>query len=163
MYSIETITTLNQNAQSQHFKAAYKRAMINFPDGFTMDAYGNIVRRTSGFVVAGITYCNLEELVVAGFRTIYGTVLDVSEIEWCFGYWKEAGHEYFEISYIFEEEFDAKEFARNFQQKAIYDFAAGKSIYLEVNAKLEQAAKQIDARTKSFTYVGSVIARTGNV
>ena len=52
MRDIQTIKNINAESQAKHFIARLNQLKEFKPDGFTMDLYGNEVKRNSGFVVA---------------------------------------------------------------------------------------------------------------
>lgn len=114
-------------AQTAGFKARFTRAMQLRPNGFTMDAQGNVRDYERGYAVAVSTYTDVDDLIFNNPNVIASG--NASSVH--FGYWKSPqGQTYIERTDILDYQNDALEYAWQHGQMAIYDFAAKQNIYL---------------------------------
>jgi hypothetical protein len=127
-----TLTEANQLVLAFQFE----RARITNPSGFTMDLYGDLISPKHGYAVA------LTPESFASVGDALSTLASMQE-EWGFrnlhlGYWKDNGQEYIDVVMVTRSGEMARSLAFKMDQKAYYDFSAGKSVL--VTAFEEMAA-----------------------
>ena len=127
MRDLQTIRNINADSQAKHFIARLNQLKEFKPDGFTMDLYGNEVKRNSGFVVAfqEVNQDTLELIIKQSF-------LDNNQDKRFVGGWVDAetGKFYLDWVTITEDIDNAFNIAKRNNQLAIYDFGKKEVIYL---------------------------------
>ena len=127
MRDLHEIIIANRDAQIAGFKARFRRAQELLPNGFTLDAFGHIVNKDSGYAVALKSFDSLDALLAA-YKC---DLANPDNVNFFFGYWKdETGKEFFEASVIFAVRDTAIRVAQKFSQQAIYSFAEKRDVYV---------------------------------
>lgn len=130
MLSLTETIRKNTLAQLAHVAASYRRAQALKPNGFSLDAQGNLFNPPDGYVVAERTYSSLNELLLENPNWLGSGNASTALL----GYWKNSnGVEYFERSQYFKanERRSAIVHALRYSQEAIYNYAIADCEYLE--------------------------------
>lgn len=124
-------------AQLSAFRAAYVRAQTVKPNGFTIDALGNVTDYASGYAVATSSYTDIDDLI----RNNQNVIACGNKSALHFGYWRDSqtGIQYFDSVDVVSTLDRALELAWQRSELAVYSFANNKDIRLADYDRIQAA------------------------
>ena len=101
-----------------------------YPEGITFDKNYNIINQDQGFFVS-LTDNIIKDPLPSEIKKLKDQAKKMNLVDWYFGYWKDRGDRYLDLSLHIPEQEKAFDIGKKYRQKAIFDCFTKQSIFLK--------------------------------
>ena len=107
-----------------------EKIINEYPEGITFDKNYNIINQDQGFFVS-LTNNKILNAPTIEIKKLKDQAKKMNLIDWYFGYWKDRGDRYLDLSLHVPEQEKAFDIGKQYNQKAIFDCFTKQSIFLK--------------------------------